>query len=49
MDKLCLLTKSSTLFTKLVNENLNDYDEHMSIVLFFYITTFKVRTGHTLF
>ncbi len=32
-----------------MNENQNDWDEHMSIVLFSYITAFKVGIGHTLF
>jgi hypothetical protein len=36
----------STLFTKLVNGNWNDGDEHMSTILLFYETTFKVRIGH---
>ncbi len=35
-----------TLFTKLVNENWNDWDEHMSIVILFDMIVFKVGTGH---
>jgi hypothetical protein len=38
-----------TLLTKLVNENKTDWDEHLSIVLFSYQTTYKVGTGHTPF
>jgi hypothetical protein len=38
-----------TLLTKLMNENRNDWDEHMSIILFSYQTTYKVETGHTSF
>jgi hypothetical protein len=38
-----------TLLTKLVNENQNDWDEHLSIILFYYRTTIKVGTGHTPF
>jgi hypothetical protein len=32
-----------------MNENRNDWDEHIFIILFSYRTTFKVRTAHTLF
>ncbi len=39
----------SKLFMKLVNENWNDKDEHMSTILLSYKTTFKVGTGHTPF
>jgi hypothetical protein len=35
-----------TLLTKLVNENINDWDEHLSIVLFSYQTAYKVGIGH---
>ncbi len=35
-----------TLLTKLVNENKTDWDEHLSLVLFSYITTYKVATGY---
>ncbi len=38
-----------TLFMKLVNENQNNQDEHLSIVLFSYIIAFLVGTGHTPF
>jgi hypothetical protein len=38
-----------TLFTKLVNENWSDWDEHMSTILFSYKTAFKVGTSHTPF
>jgi len=31
-----------TLLTNLVNENINDWDEHLSIVLFPYQTAYKV-------
>jgi len=34
---------------KLVNENRNDWDEHLSAFLFSYRTTFKVGTNHTPF
>jgi len=33
--------------TKLVNENIIDWDEHLSIVLFSYKTTYKVVTRYT--
>ncbi len=35
-----------TLFTKLMNENRKDWDEHLSTILFFYIIAFKVETSH---
>jgi hypothetical protein len=35
-----------TLLTKLVNENRNGWDEHLSTILFSYITTFKVGNDH---
>ncbi len=38
-----------TLFTKLVNENRNDWDEHLSTIILFYKTTFKVGTSRTPF
>jgi hypothetical protein len=38
-----------TLLTKLVNENQNDYDEHMSTILISYRTAFKVGIDHTPF
>jgi hypothetical protein len=38
-----------TLLTKLVNENKNDWDEHLSIVLFSYRIAYKVGIGHTPF
>jgi hypothetical protein len=38
-----------TLLTKLVNENKNDWDGHLSTFLFSYQTTYKVGTGHTPF
>jgi hypothetical protein len=38
-----------TLLTKLVNENKNDWDEHMSTILFSYQTAYKVGTSHTPF
>jgi hypothetical protein len=38
-----------TLLTKLVNENINDWDEHLSTILFSYGTAYKVRTDHTPF
>ncbi len=37
------------LFTKLVNEKRNDWDEHLHIVLFIFLTTFKVTNAHTPF
>jgi hypothetical protein len=33
----------------LVNENKNDWDEHMSTFLFSYQTTYKLGIGHTPF
>jgi hypothetical protein len=33
--------------TKLVSENIIDWDEHLSIVLFSYRTTYKVVIGYT--
>jgi hypothetical protein len=38
-----------TLLTKLVNENKNDWVEHMSTILFSYQTAYKVGTNHTPF
>jgi len=35
------------LLTKLVNENRTNRDEHLSRVLFSYITTYKVTTRYT--
>jgi hypothetical protein len=35
------------LLTKLVSENRTIWDEHLSIVLFSYITTYKVSIGYT--
>ncbi len=32
-----------------MNENRNDWDDHMSILLFLYIYTFKVGTSHNPF
>ncbi len=37
------------LFTKPVNENWNDWDEHLSTILFSYRGAFKVGTSHTPF
>jgi hypothetical protein len=36
-----------TLLTKLINENRTDWDEHLSTVLFSYITTYEVAIGYT--
>ncbi len=36
-----------TLLTKLVTENRIDWDEHLSTMLFSYITTYKVVIRHT--
>ncbi len=33
--------------TKLISENRTDWDEHLFIVLFSYITTYKVATRYT--
>jgi hypothetical protein len=33
--------------TKLVNENRTNWDEHLSTMLFSYITTYKVATWYT--
>jgi hypothetical protein len=38
-----------TLLTKLVNENRNHWDEHLSTILFSYRIAYKVRTDHTPF
>jgi hypothetical protein len=38
-----------TLLTKLVNENKNDWDEHLSTIFFSYWTVYKVGIGHTPF
>ncbi len=35
-----------TLLTKLVSENKINWDEHLSIVLFSYKTTYKVTIGY---
>jgi hypothetical protein len=35
--------------TKLVSENIIDWDEHLSIVLFSYKTTYKISTRYTLY
>ncbi len=35
------------MLTKLINENITDWDEHLSIVLFSYRTTYKVTTWYT--
>jgi len=36
-----------TLLTKLVSENRTDWDEHLSTMLFSYITAYKVVIGYT--
>ncbi len=36
-----------TLLTKLVSENRTDWDEHLSTMLFSYITAYKVIIGYT--
>ncbi len=38
-----------TLLTKLINENRNDWDQHMSTILFSNRTAYKVGTSHTPF
>ncbi len=38
-----------TLLIKLINENRNDLDQHLSIVLFSYRIAYKVGTSHTPF
>jgi hypothetical protein len=38
-----------SLFTKLMNENHTDWDEHLHMVLYAYHITFKVTIKHTLF
>jgi hypothetical protein len=38
-----------TLLTKLVIENRNDLDEHLSTILFSYRTTYKIGTSRTTF
>jgi hypothetical protein len=35
------------LFTKLVNEKIIDWDEHLSIILFSYRIVYKVAIGYT--
>jgi hypothetical protein len=37
------------LLMKLMKDNWNDWDEHLSTIFLFYITTFKVGTNHTPF
>ncbi len=32
-----------------MNDNQNDLDDHMAIILFYYIIVFKVGTNHTPF
>jgi len=36
-----------TLLTKLISENRTNWDEHLSIVLFLYKTTYQVTTWYT--
>jgi transposase InsO family protein len=36
-----------TLLTKLINENITYWDEHLSIMLFSYRTAYKVTIGYT--
>ncbi len=38
-----------TLLMNLVKKNWNDWDEHLSTLLFFYRTILKVGTSHTPF
>jgi hypothetical protein len=35
--------------TRLVNENKTNWDEHLSTLLFSYITTYKIITWYTLY
>jgi plasmid rolling circle replication initiator protein Rep len=50
MDKLYLQTRFfGALLIKLVNDNINDYNGHMSTILFSYQTTYTVKTCHTPF
>jgi hypothetical protein len=35
------------LLTNFVDKNENDYDEHLSMILFLYHITFKVANGYT--
>jgi hypothetical protein len=42
-------TVFGTLLAKLVNVNINNWDEHLSTILFSYQTTYKVGRGHTPF
>lgn len=49
MDKLSLQISFGTLLPKLVNDNKNDWDKHLSIVLFSYWIAYKVGTSHTPF
>jgi hypothetical protein len=37
------------MLTKLINEKLNDYNEHLGAILFAYHITFKVNMKHTPF
>ncbi len=37
-----------SLHPKLVNENRTNWDEHLHTIMYFYCTTFKVTTGHTI-
>jgi hypothetical protein len=36
-----------TLLTKLINENIIDWDKHLSTMLFSYIIAYKVTTWYT--
>jgi hypothetical protein len=36
-----------TLLTNLISENRTNWDAHLFIMLFSYITTYKVATGYT--
>ncbi len=50
MDMLSLQIRFfGTLLTKLVNKNRNDWDEHLSTILFSYQIAYKVGTDHTPF
>jgi hypothetical protein len=47
MTRFLVVKVLKTLLTKLVSENTTNWDEHLSIVLFSYTTTYKVATWYT--
>jgi hypothetical protein len=47
MDKLSTNKVIGKLLTKLTNEKITYWDEHLSTILFSYRTAYKVATGYT--